>query len=318
MRRELNRVWLTLAMILITLTSQAQLKSIVFTPQWDANAQFAGYIAARELGYYEEEGLKVTIKYPETTMSSQEMLRDGKADLITTALTSAIVMKANEGVDLVNVLQTSQHSSICLALKNPMKNLRVDSLKGMRVGLWYNRLAISAEALNIQRHLNWTMIPFRRGFKLLDYGVLDALTVMEYNELLQLKYNGHDVTEHSVLRLCENGYDVPEDGIYCLNDYYKQNTKEVKAFINASKKGWEWCRKHPQEATNYVIEEMTKEKIARSKVIEFEGLKVILKKQEATPEKVSYQLRQPQFDHAASIIKAAGLIETIPDFKTFI
>ena len=67
MRRELNRVWLTLAMILITLTSQAQLKSIVFTPQWDANAQFAGYIAARELGYYEFEGLKVILKKQEAT-----------------------------------------------------------------------------------------------------------------------------------------------------------------------------------------------------------------------------------------------------------
>jgi len=318
MARGLNKGWLTMAMLLIAITSQAQLKRIVFTPQWDANSQFAGYIAARELGYYEDEGLEVTIKYPGGSLSSTELLRDGKADLVTSALTSAIAMKANEGIDLVNVMQTSQHSAICLALKKPVENLTAESLRGMRVGLWYSKLAIAAEVLNIQKHLRWTEVLFRRGFKLLDYGVLDAITVMEYNELLQLKYSGHDVSKHSVLRLCESNYDVPEDGIYCLNDYFKLNAKEVRAFVKASKKGWAWCRKHPKEAADYVIEEMTKEKIVHSKVTQLEGLKIILKKQEVTPGKVSYQLNQAQFEQAANFMQAAGIITTNPDFKTFI
>jgi len=305
-------------LLLSTLAAHAQLKPIVFSPQWHPNAQFAGYIAARELGFYADEGLDVTIRYPDGNKSSTDLLREEKVNLATTTLSSAIVLKTNEELDLVNVMQTSQHTSLCLALKSPKKNLDIESLQGIRVGVWSSRLAMTAEAMNNEHQLGWTIVPFSRGFKLLSYGVLDAITVMEYNELLQLKYNGYDVSEHSVLRLCDHGYDIPEDGIYCLSEYYKQNANEVKAFVRATKKGWEWCRKHPKEATKYVIKEMTEEHINCSEVIERAGLKVILKKQELTPGKLSYTLRREQFDQAVSTLKTAGIITTNPDFQTFI
>ncbi len=305
-------------LLLLMVPSTIQGKRITFTPQWHANAQFAGYIAARELGFYEEEGLDVTILYPGNTKTSLEMLRDGEADLVSTSLTAAISSNVNEGVDLVNVMQTSQHASICLALKSPKEKFDLNSLREMRVGIWYNGLAMSAVAMNKQHHLAWNIVPFRKGFKLLSYGVMDAITVMEYNELLQLKYHGFDVSEHSVFRLCDHGYDIPEDGVYCTNEYYKQNANEVNAFVRATKKGWEWCRKHPEEATKYVVKEMEIEHVNYSEVIQFNGLKVILKKQEVTPGKVSYKLRQDQFSQAVKILKLAGLINSNPEFKTFI
>ncbi len=309
---------LLLSLLFLSLTVQAQRKSIVFSPQWNPNSEFAGYIAARELGYYDDEGLTVTIKYPEGNKSSLEMLREGKADLVTNTLTYAIATKTNDGLDLVNVMQTSQHTSLCLALKKPKEKVDIQSLHGMRVGVWYNRVSIAAEAMNNDYHLDWTIVPFRRGFKLLSYGVLDAITVMEYNELLHMKYNGADVSEHSVLRLCEHGYDIPEDGVYCLGEYYRQNAEAVQAFVRATKKGWAWCRKNPEEATKFVIQEMINEHVDHSEVIQRAGLKVILKKQELTPGKVNYTLRRDQFDKAVNMLKTAGLITTNPDYKTFI
>ncbi len=314
----LKRCKLLSVLLLTVLAAQAQLKPVVFSPQWHPNAQFAGYIAARELGFYADEGLDLTIRYPDGNKSSIDLLREEKVNLATTTLTYAIVSKTNEGVDLVNVMQTSQHTSICLALKSPKEKLDIESLHGIRVGVWSNRLSIAAEAMNKEHQLGWAIVPFRRGFKLLSYGVLDAISVMEYNELLQLKYNGYDVSEHSVLRLCDHGYDIPEDGVYCLSEYYKQNANEVKAFVRATKKGWEWCRKHPEEAVKYVIKEMTDEHINCSEVIERAGLKVILKKQELTPGKLSYTLRPAQFSQAVSTLKAAGIITENPDFQTFI
>ncbi len=309
---------LLLALLFSTLTAQAQTKDIVFSPQWYASAQFAGYIAANALGYYEKEGLRVVIRYPAESKSSMDLLRDGKANLATTMLADALLLKANGEMDLVNVLQTSQHASLCLALKEPLENVEISQLQGYRVGLWPNRLSLAAEAMNNQYRLNWTIIPFSRGFKLMTYDVVDAISVMEYNELLQMKYNGRDVSEHSVLRMCENGYDIPEDGVYCTRDYYQQHTKEVKAFVNASKKGWEWCRKHPKEATELVADEMRREGIHFSKVMQKAGLEVILKKQEQTPGKASYGLQQAQYNKTIAMLKTAGLIQNNPDFKSFI
>jgi len=310
--------YLILALLLSTLTAQAQLKKIVFTPQWHANAQFAGYIAARELGYYEAEGLDVTIQYPEGSKTSIDMLREGKSDLVLAFLMNAIQVKTNEGLDVVNVMQTSQHSSLCLALKSPKENLNVESLQGLRVGLWSSNTAISAAAMNNSYQLQWDIVPFRAGIGLLTYGVVDAISVMEYNELLRLKYAGWNVSENYVLRMCEHGYDIPEEGAYCLREYYQQNANVVKAFIRASKKGWEWCRTHQEEAVDLVTKEMNTKHVNNSKVFQTAGLKVVLKKQEQTPGKVGYTLQREQFDKAASTLLEVDLINRIPDFQTFI
>ncbi len=307
-----------IVLLFMVASAHAQLKQIVFSPQWNPNAQFAGYIAARELGYYEEEGLDVVIKFPKGNVSSLELLRDGKASIVTSLLTKAIELKVNDGLDLLNVMQTSQHASLCLALKTPRDHFNIETLKDMRVGLWHNGLAIAAEAMSRQHNLNWRAVPFRRGFKLLSYGVLDAISVMEYNELQQLRYNGYDVSQHSVLRLCDHGYDIPEDGIYCLRAYYNEHINEVKAFTRATKKGWEWCRKHPAEATKYVIAEMHNEHFDYNEVIQRAGLKVILEKQEVTPGKVGYTLQPAKFQQAVNMLKDAGLISTTLDFQTFI
>ncbi len=305
-------------MLLLTGVAHAQLKKIVFTPQWHANIQFAGYIAARELGYYQEEGLDVTIKYPVGAKSSIELLRDGEADLSMALLINAITTKTNDGLDMVNVMQTAQHSSLCLALKTPVKDLNIEKLKGLRVGLWSSQTAIAASAMNKKYNLNWDVVFFHNGIKLLSYGVLDAISVMEYNELLRLKYTGRDVSEHSVFRLSEHGYDIPEEGVYCLREYYQQHANEVKAFIRASKKGWEWCRKHQEEAIDYVTKEMNQEYVYNSRVFQKAGLKVVLKKQELSEGKIGYTLKRDQYEKAATMLLDAGLINIIPDFQTFI
>ncbi len=314
----IRKCGLLFVLIFSTLTVQAQLKRIVFTPQWHANAQFAGYIAARELGFYEKEGLDVTIRYPEGSKTSIDLLREGKSDLVLAMLMNAIETKAKTGLDIVNFMQTSQHSSLCLALKSPKENLTVASLQGMKVGLWSSNTAISAEAMNNRHRLNWNIVPFSSGIELLSYGVLDAISVMEYNELLRLKYAGRDVSKNCVLKMCENGYDIPEEGGYCLREYYEQNKATVEAFVRASKKGWEWCREHPEETVEMVTKEMNTTFVKNSKVFQNAGLKVVLKKQELTPGKISYTLSRAQFEKAATTLLEVNLIDSIPDFQTFI
>ncbi len=314
---QIKKISLALVLLFSPLLTHAQLKQVVFAPQWHANVQFAGYIAARELGFYQEEGLNVTIKYPKNK-TSLEQLRDGKADIALGFLMSAIMLKSNEGFDLVNFMQTSQHTSLCLALKKPLNEVNIQNLKGMNVGLWAAQTAIAAKVMSDKYHLDWNIVQFREGIELLSYGVMDAISVMEYNELLRLKYAGRDVSEHSVFKMCEHGYDIPEEGAYCTREYYEQNKDVVDAFVRASKKGWEWCREHHQEAVDMVTNEMKNEYVSNSEVFQKAGLKVVLQKQELTPGNISYTLLPEQYDKAAKTLLEAEQIKTIPDFKTFI
>lgn len=87
---------------LINVNAQ-QKTNIVFTPQWTAQAQFVGYYAALEQGFYEAEGLDVTIKHPSQTLNAMEMLRSGESDFVTSDLLSGLMVK-DGGFDIVNNL----------------------------------------------------------------------------------------------------------------------------------------------------------------------------------------------------------------------
>ena len=47
----------------------------VFTPQWTAQAQFAGYYVAEAKGFYREAGVNVRIEHPSATQPAMSRLR---------------------------------------------------------------------------------------------------------------------------------------------------------------------------------------------------------------------------------------------------
>ena len=92
-------------------TTNAQ--SIVLTPKWTAQAQFAGYYVAEKMGFYKEEGLDVRIQHPSLSESSFSFLKKGKAQAVVMNLSYALT-EFFAGARVVNILQTSQENSLML------------------------------------------------------------------------------------------------------------------------------------------------------------------------------------------------------------
>ena len=149
------------ALILLTsmvcVLSMAQSDEIVFTPQWTAQAQFAGYYAALEKGFYKEAGLKVTIKHPSPSNSSVNMLKEGKANFITIYLVAALKSVA-EGVPMIHLLQTSQNNAQMIISHKPVKD--VHDLRDMRIGRWKMGYMEFGQVVENLYNLNIKWIPF--------------------------------------------------------------------------------------------------------------------------------------------------------------
>ena len=88
---------------------QAQDQTLVFTPQWMAQAQFAGYYVAEEKGFYKEAGVDVRIEHPSATQSAMSQLSKKNCQAITLQLCQAMEM-VDGGLPLVNILQTSMNN----------------------------------------------------------------------------------------------------------------------------------------------------------------------------------------------------------------
>lgn len=272
---------------------------IVFTPQWTAQSQFAGYYVAQKKGFYKEAGLDVEIQHPSTSYSALNRLLDGKCNMITMQLLSAMI-QIDKGVQLVNILQTSQRNALMIVSRTDSIRTFQD-LKGKKVGVWKTRFGDFGYIADSELELGICWIQFLEGPNLFISGAIDASLAMCYNEYLQIVASGHE--DKPVIRFSETEYDCPEDGLYVTADFYRQNPKQVEAFAEASRRGWEYAHNHPEEAVDIVMEMVVQENVHTNRIHQRRMLEEIIKiqcaKGEAAP---SFELNRQKVEKLSELL----------------
>lgn len=307
------RLFYTVLMVLLGNIVWGQ--QIVFTPQWTAQSQFAGYYAAFENGYYKEAGLDVCIKHPTSSYSSINMLKDSTSDIITCELIQAM-MVIDDNFNLVNILQTTQHSTLVLVAKdNDVKGL--EDLAGRRVGSWKVGFSEIPHMIDKKQNLNIEWIKLTNPLNLYISGAIDATLAKSYNEMILFSMSG--ITPGSVMYFSENGYDFPEDGLYVSEEYYKKNKEQCQAFAEASCKGWEWVRNNPDKAIDIVMKYIKEANVPSNRYNQKWMLEAILAAQEDTKGgKPSFGLNAEVFNNLNATLLDYGYIPKALDYEKFI
>lgn len=285
---------------LFAITAGAQ-EEIVFTPQWTAQAQFAGYYVAEAKGFYREAGVKVRIEHPLATQPAMTRLRNNKCQATTLQLCQAMEI-VDDGIPLVNILQTSMNNAMVIISardKDPLTQ------KGARVGIWSAGFGQLAICMSIQDHLDYEWVRFAQNVNLFVAGALDATLAMSYNEYYQLVQAGIKMTDKNVYRFCNHGYNVQEDGVYMTRDYYEKHRQQAHRFAQASRKGWEWAAKHPQEALDIVMQYVNRDRIATNRTLQRLMLEEVLRLQvDRESKKREFRLRPDMVRQASRLMKS--------------
>ena len=290
---------LSLIAWLMPQTATAQDETIVFTPQWTAQAQFAGYYVAETKGFYREAGVKVRIEHPSATQPAMTRLRNNACQATTLQLCQAMEI-IDEGIPLVNILQTSMNNAMVIVSARGMDPLKQ---KGARVGIWSVGFGQLAICMSIKDHLNYQWVRFAQNVNLFVSGALDATLAMSYNEYYQLVQAGVRMTDKSVYRFCDHGYNVQEDGVYMTRDYYEKHKEQAHRFARASRKGWEWAAQHPDETLDIVMQYVEKNFIATNRVMQRLMLKEILRLQvDRESKKREFRLRPDMVRQASRLM----------------
>ena len=286
--------------------TDSQDETIVFTPQWTAQAQFAGYYVAEAKGFYREAGVNVKIKHPTSTQPAMSRLRNNQSQATTLQLCQAMEI-VDDGIPLVNILQTSMNNAMVIVSargRDPLKQ------KGAKVGIWSVGFGQLAICMSIKDHLDYQWILFAQNINLFLSGALDAMLAMSYNEYYQLVQAGSEVTDKNIYRFCDHGYNVQEDGVYMLRDYYEKHKDQARRFAQASRKGWEWAAQHPEEALDIVMEYVNKENIATNRVIQRLMLKEILRLQiDRESKKREFRLRPDMVRQASRLMVENNMLD---------
>ena len=301
--------------LLLSAALLAQGDSFVFTPQWTAQAQFAGYYVAQEKGFYRQAGIDVRIEHPSATQPAMSRLRENECQATTLQLCQALEI-VDGGIPLVNILQTSMNNAMVIVSargKDPLTQ------KGARVGIWSVDFGQLAICMSNRDHLDYKWVRFAQNVNLFVAGALDATLAMSYNEYYQLMQAGVEMREENVYRFCDHGYNIQEDGVYMTRDYYNSHKEQARRFAQASRKGWEWAAQHPEETLDIVMRYVEKAHIATNRTMQRLMLQEVLRLQvDRESKKREFRLRPDMVQKASHLMKENGMLSKEVDYKSLI
>ncbi len=236
--------------------------------QWVAQSQFAGYFAAVDQGFYEEEGLDVTILEGAVEIVPQQVVTSGGAEF-GLAWVPKVLESREAGANLVNIAQVFQRSGTLEVSFVDTGIESVEDFEGMRIGTWgfgnEHELFAAMRTVDIDPNNPEDVTVVQQPFdmSLLLNGELDAAQAMTYNEYAQvLEAENPDTGELyqpedlNVINFNDVGTAMLQDHVFVNADWLAEEGNEdiAVSFLKASFRGWIFCRDNPDECVEIVLE----------------------------------------------------------------
>ena len=230
-----------------------ELTPVTLQLQWLTQAQFGGYYAAIDQGYYEDQCLDVTILEGAVDITPQTVLANGDADFAIAWVPKALASR-EAGANIVDIAQVFQRSG---TLQVSFKDSGITSpadYEGKKIGNWgygnefevfaaMTKAGIDpADVENVAQQFD--MVGLLEG----DIDAAEAMTYNEYAQVLEAinPDTGEIYTpeDFNVISYEDEGVGMLQDAIWAdgsrLGDA-AYNDMAVR-FVAASLQGWAYCR----------------------------------------------------------------------------
>ncbi|MCW1956156.1 ABC transporter substrate-binding protein [uncultured Lentibacter sp.] len=230
--------------------------------KWVTQAQFAGYYVALDKGFYEEEGLNVTIKPGGPDIAPAQVIAGGGADVVLDWMPSALASR-EKGLDLVNIAQPFKSSGMMLTCRKDAGIASPADFPDKTLGVWF--FGNEYPFLSWMSKLGLKTDGSAGGVTVLKQGFnVDPLlqkqaacvSTMTYNEYWQVIDAGLSPEELVVFKYEDEGVSTLEDGMYVLGSNLEDPAFKDKMvrFVRASMKGWKYAEANTDEAADIVLD----------------------------------------------------------------
>jgi NitT/TauT family transport system substrate-binding protein len=247
-------------------TEPAEMQSVTVQLKWVTQAQFAGYYAAKDQGYYEDEGLDVTIRPGGPDIVPEQVVLGGQAEFGLNWLDNTLATR-DQGGDIINIAQVFTRSGMTEITWKDSGIDDITKLEGRKVGVWLGGnehklfAALNKNGLDPQKDVQIVAQPFDMNLFLNEE--IDAAAAMTYNELAQVLEQENPDTgelytldELNVFKMSDLGTGALEDGVFVRSDWISDEANQdiAKRFLKASFRGWAFCRDNQEECLQIVLE----------------------------------------------------------------
>ncbi|WP_433059189.1 ABC transporter substrate-binding protein [Dactylosporangium sp. CS-033363] len=233
--------------------------------QWFYQAQFAGYIAAVDKGFYKEQGLDVQLLEGGVDIVPQTVLAQGKADYAVAWVPKALASR-EQGAGITDVGQifarsgTYQVAFASSNIKSPA------DFKGKKVGNWgfgneFELFAGMTKA-GLDPGKDVTLVQQQFDMQALLKKEIDVAQAMSYNEYAQLLEATNPATgklyqpaDFQIIDWKTVGSSMLQDAVWANTEKLKDKAYQDQTvkFLTATIKGWAYCRDHAEECRDLVV-----------------------------------------------------------------
>ena len=245
-------------------------KTVKLQLQWFVQAQFAGYIAAVDKGFYREQGLDVQILEGGVDIVPQTVLAQGQADFAVAWVPKALASR-EQGAQITEIAQVFQRSGTYQVSFADSNIKAPGDLKGKKVGNWgfgneFELFAAMTKA-GLDPGKDVTLVQQQFDMQALLRRDIDAAQAMSYNEYAQLLEAKNPKTgqlyqpaDFTVLNWNDVGTAMLQDAVWANSEKLRDSGFQDTAvkFLTGSLKGWAYCRDNAEECRDLVVKRGSK------------------------------------------------------------
>ena len=253
---------LLMAAAMAAMASAASAEDVKLQLKWVTQAQFAGYYVAQAKGFYEEEGLNVTILPGGPDIAPTQVIAGGGADVVIDWMPSALAAR-EKGLPLVNIAQPFASSGMMLTCLKESGVATPADFPDKTLGVWFfgNEYPFLSWMATLGLKTEGSpggVTVLKQGFNVdpLLQKQAACISTMTYNEYWQVIDAGISPDDLVTFKYEDQGVATLEDGLYVLEDRLADPAfqETMVKFVRASMKGWKYAEENPDEAAMIVLD----------------------------------------------------------------
>ena len=248
-----NKVVLYTSIILLLFScpslSKQALEQVSLQLDWKFQYKFAGFIMAKEKGFYREAGLSVKFNEYQAGM-----------DTVTSVLSqqhnyglydSTIAIEEGQLKPTILMATYFQQSPLAFATSKDIKHPK--DLIGKKIMLDSTELKYSSLALMLNHFFinqsNAKIVP--HSFSMDDFisGEVDAVSIYNTTQPFELNNSGID---YNIIEPSNYGFLTTSVNLFTSLEEASKHPERSRKFVDATNKGWAYALAHPEETINII------------------------------------------------------------------
>lgn len=240
---------LTTTVVPTTSVHASELDQVSLQLDWKYQFEYAGFIIAKEKGFYEAAELNVTLLEYQPGVDT---VADVLSQQTNYGIHNSSLVISDKKIEPTVLLATyfQQSPLVFITQKNitSPSELMGKTIMGTTDELKYSSLALTLKHFGINNE-NSTII--EHGFSIQDFidGKVDAMSGFLSNQIFEL--NKRDI-EYNIIHPAHYGFFMSAVNLFTSKEEVKEHPQRVQRFLKASNAGWEYALDHPEETIQLI------------------------------------------------------------------